>query len=131
MPHGQGWTGLLNRTGYPLEMVQQWWILPGPTPGKVIESTSSKAEMRREPWRGLWLCRDPGVMPVGFAGAVQPCTWDTSWHHESAGNALHDLAKGSQNEGNKRHITHSIGDTNCAYVQTFGFSILLCSIGLE
>ncbi len=48
------------------------WILPGPTPGKVIQSTSVKSKMPGEPWRSLWLCRDQGVIPVGFAGAVQP-----------------------------------------------------------
>ncbi len=31
----QGWTGLVGLPGLPLEMFQQCWILPGPTPCKV------------------------------------------------------------------------------------------------
>ncbi len=28
--------------------------------------------MPGDPWHGLWLCRDEGVIPVGFARAVHP-----------------------------------------------------------
>ncbi len=54
-------------------MLHQWWILPGPPPGKVIQSTSVKSKVPGDPWRSHRLCRDQGVIPVGFAGAVQPC----------------------------------------------------------
>ncbi len=29
--------------------------------------------MPGDPGHSLWPCRDQGVIPVGFAGAVQPC----------------------------------------------------------
>ncbi len=29
------------------------------------------SKMPGDPWHGLWPCRDHGVIPVGFAGAVQ------------------------------------------------------------
>ncbi len=38
----QGWIGLVNLPGLPHELIKQWWILQGPTPGKVIQSTSSE-----------------------------------------------------------------------------------------
>ena len=47
-------------------------MLPGPIPGKVIQSTGSKSMMPGDPWHGLWPCRDQGLIPVGFARAVQP-----------------------------------------------------------
>ncbi len=34
-------------------MVQQWWILPGPTPGKVTQSTSSKGKCWGSPGAGF------------------------------------------------------------------------------
>ncbi len=74
MIRDQGWTGLVNLPGLPHELIPQWWILPGPTPGKVLQSTSSKSKMPGDPWHGLWPCRDQGVIPMGFAGAVQPCS---------------------------------------------------------
>ncbi len=68
----QGWTGLVDLPGSPHKMVQQRWILPGPTFYKVKQSTSSKSKMPGEPRHGLWPYRDQGVIPMVFAGAVQP-----------------------------------------------------------
>ncbi len=45
----QGWTGLVGLPGIPLEMVQQWCSLPGPTPRKVEQGTGSKKQMPGEP----------------------------------------------------------------------------------
>ncbi len=53
------------------DLVHQWWILVGPTLGKLIQRTSLMSKMPGDPWRELWPCRDQGVKPVGFAGAVQ------------------------------------------------------------
>ncbi len=44
-----------------------------PNPGTIPQNTSSKREMPGEPWRGLWPCRDQGVIPMDFVGVVQPC----------------------------------------------------------
>ncbi len=68
----QGWTGLVDLPGLPHGTVQQWWILPGPTPGKLIQCTSFNCEMPVDAWHSLWRCRDQEVIPVGFAEAVQP-----------------------------------------------------------
>ncbi len=38
----------------------------------VVQGTSLKSKMPGQPWRGLWPCWDQGVIPVGFARAVQP-----------------------------------------------------------
>ncbi len=68
----QGWKGPGNLPGLPHEMVQHYRILPGSILGKVIQSTNSKSKMPGDPWRALWPCRDQRVIPVDFAGAVQP-----------------------------------------------------------
>ncbi len=84
-PLWQGWTGVVHSPHLLHEMVQQWWILPGPIPSKVIQSTSSKNKM---PWGAL---AQPLAMPglglpgpVGSARAVQPCLvasclWPHAW----------------------------------------------------
>ncbi len=64
----QGWTCLLNSLGSLHELVHQRGILSGPTPGAVIQSTSSKSTTQGDPWRGLWPCRDLGVNPVSLRG---------------------------------------------------------------
>ncbi len=74
----QGWAGLVGLPGLYHELVQQWWILPGATPSKVMQSTSSNSKMLEDPWRSFWPCRDKGVTPMGFAGAVQP--WSGAMH---------------------------------------------------
>ncbi len=43
-------------------------------PSKVIQSTSFGSKMPGDPWHGLLPCRDQGLIPVGFAMAVQPCS---------------------------------------------------------
>ncbi len=63
-------------------MLHQWCILPGPTPGKVIQSTSVKSKVPGDPWLSHWLCRDQGVIPVGFAGAFQPWLCCLSYMHK-------------------------------------------------
>ncbi len=59
---------LIDLQGSHHEKVQQGWIPPGPVPGSVVSSTSSKNKIVGELKHGLWLCRDQGVIPVSFAG---------------------------------------------------------------
>ncbi len=47
------------------------WVLAGPTPFKVMQSTGSSSRLPGEPWQGHWPCRDQGVIPMGLAGAVR------------------------------------------------------------
>ncbi len=66
-PQDEGWTGLLNLPGLPHEVVHLWWILPGPTPGKLIRQvvqtcTNSETKMPEDPWGGLWPCRAQGAI---------------------------------------------------------------------
>ncbi len=58
--------GPVNLPGLPHEMVQQWGILPGPTPSKEIKSTSSKSKMLGQPRRGLGHARtrNPGLVQL-------------------------------------------------------------------
>ncbi len=59
----QGWTGVENLPGVPQEMVQQWSILPGPTPGKLIKSISSKSERPGAPGAAFGHAGNRGGIP--------------------------------------------------------------------
>ena len=52
--------------GLPLDMVQQWWILPGSNPGKVVQDTISKSKCR--------LRASPGSA-FGHAGTRDSSRW--------------------------------------------------------
>ncbi len=63
----QGWTDHVDMPGTPHEMVRKMWILPGPTPGKVIQSTSRKSKMPGDP-------SGPG-MAFSYAGTRDSSPW--------------------------------------------------------
>ncbi len=87
-------------------MVHEWWVLPGPTPGKSIEGTSWKSKLLGEPsgWRSLWPCRDQawsqGVKPMGFARAVTALAGPALIH---VFNVLAELA----------NLGVTLGDSHC------------------
>ncbi len=58
----QGWTGPVVLPGLPREMVHLWWVLPGPAPGKVTQSTSAKSRIQ-------------GSQDQGHAGTRESSLW--------------------------------------------------------
>ncbi len=58
-------------------------------------------EYARRPWRSSWPCWGQGSIPMGFAGAVQPCT-------RRVGYVAQSIQSGSLHHG--KHVIHVQGD---------------------